>query len=181
MTFEVVIAGIPGVLTTRDARHVPEDALSFDVVVLGIAGAPYIGQVRFGDIPGGRGIHRGLTCATCGVAKYNLYCVGDGALQCAACSRTRSRRQNEKSCRAWKYFGGYEEDVLLRALAAGRARNVVPEDVLVAADSLMDGDRERWSELRKRADAALILATAGDVSAADVVEVDDEIGGDDDR
>ena len=170
MTVEVVVAQIPGSLTTRDLRGVEQDVLSIEVVVLATEGTPFIGRVQLGEIPGGPGAHRGLMCGRCRVAKYKLFVFEAGELACMGCGGLRSRRQNQRTSRTWLHLGGKEEDFVLRALRPGRRNNLVSERVERTASDLVAGDRARWGELRVRVGAALMVATAGDVALDDALE-----------
>jgi hypothetical protein len=172
MTSGVVVAENVGFFCTRDIRSLPQDISSVEVLVLAARGVPFIGRVSIGEIPGGRGIHRGLVCAACAVARYKLFASELGQLACSDCSRRSSRRHSEKSRHDWKHQGGAEEDFLLRALRPGRRSSDVPADVLAVAASLIVGDHARWSELRHRVDAAVVVAISDEVSVEDVLEAE---------
>ena len=169
MTSGVVVARIPGSLTTRDIRGVAQDVLKVDVVVLATEGPPFTGSVQVGEIPSGPGAHRGLVCGTCGTSKYKLFSSGGVTLACSTCSGRSSRRHQDRTCRSWNHLGGKEEDFVLRALRPGRRNNRVPERVERAAAELVVADRRRWAELRPLVDAALMFAIA-DVSLEDALE-----------
>lgn len=172
-----------GVVSTRDIRDVPADASSVVLVVLAHRGPPARAVIDLGEIPGGRGMHRGLKCPRCGTPKYKLYC-SERTLGCRACTRHRSRRQLESKSHAWRRLGSEFEDVVLRGLRPGRsASSFVPERVVEAARTLTAEDRERVDVLLRRAESALKVATTPTVSVPDVMEEygDDTILVDDDR
>ena len=167
MTFEVIAREF-GVLSTTDTKSVPTDAQDVSVVVLHAAGPPLLRLVQFGEIPGGNAIHRGLRCP-CGSAKYKLFYDGV-ELGCARCTRRRSRRQSERTRRSWVREGGDLEDRVLRALRPGRRSSDVPPALQDLAQRLVDDDEQRWSTLKRRAEDAIIAATAPPISIADVLE-----------
>lgn len=169
MTYEVVVAAQIGILTTADARKVPAEKKSFPVVVLRPDAPPFVGVVEFGDIPGGHAAHRGLKCPRCARPNYKLFYNGL-ELGCARCTRQRSRRQIERSCRSWNKYGGALEDLLLRALRPGRSTSSVPPAIGEAARRLTAEDEERCSALLDRAANAMTTATTSTVDITDVIE-----------
>lgn len=134
-----------GTLRVRDVRA-HEDArpgACVGVLVLGADGeAPYIGDVELTTKKSGHAEHVALVCPCCGRPKALLYVKG-GALACAACSRTRTRHQKERTLAAWRRAGGREEDRLLRL--ARRRAPVSKMRPLV--DELVEGDRDRIAVL----------------------------------
>lgn len=93
-----------------------------DVLVLSRAGeSASAGRLYLVDKRSGCGLHRRLACPACHQPRAVLYVDGNGGLGCARCTRHRTRRQLERTCRDYRHHGGREEDELHRLLASADA------------------------------------------------------------
>lgn len=174
MTSEACFAATEvGVVSTRDVRDLSSDEADVVVLVLRL-GAPALRErIVFGEIPGGRGVHRGLVCPTCKRPHYKLFASSSG-LGCRSCTRRRTRRQREHRRGAWRHLGGELEDFVLRGLRPGRRSTGVPDTIANAAQTLMAEDRERATVLLTRAANAVRVAVVAKVNAESILGQEEE-------
>lgn len=126
-----------------------------DVLVLASADMPSsTGRVHFVDKRSGRGVHRRLACPRCHQPRSVLFADGAGGLGCARCTRHRTRRQLERTCRDYRHNGGQAEDLFFRMLTR---RGVTPNDIAAVAMNIVEGDRCRWRGLQHEIRLALSL------------------------
>lgn len=172
MTIEVLARDL-GVATTTDIQDVLVDARDVLLLVLRSGGSPIRERIELGCISAGRGVHRGLICPVCGVAKYKLF-AAVSSLSCGTCLQRRSRRQLEHRSRSWQHLGGALEDVVLRGLRAGGCSRTIPDQICAAADRLVVDDHERVALILQRVDAAAAGVGAGEVSVGDILQREDQ-------
>jgi len=129
-----------------------------DVLVLGQVGQrAFAGRLHFVDKPSGRGMHRQFACPACLEPRGVLFVDGNGGIGCRRCTSRRTRRQLERTCRAFRRGGGSQEDELLRVVT-GSARK--PERAQALACSMIEADRARWAALQPDIQMALDIGRA---------------------
>lgn len=153
MTFEVMGLEI-GILRVRDVRALDgvRPGVRVGVLVLGPPGEPlFVGDVALTTKRSGYGEHLALVCPACMRPKGILY-VRSASLSCATCSRTRTRRQRERTLASWRR-GGREEDRLLRMVERGAP--LAPMRVLV--HEIVEGDLDRFDVILERYHDIVVL------------------------
>ena len=164
MVFEVIPT--PGLVRATDVRvaldGTAKSATAIDLLVLAAdGGLPYIGPLEIVWVRGGYGRHLALRCPPCGQARKLLHADGRGGIACSPCSRIRTRRQRDRTRRAWRHLGERELDHLLRLLRPRSAPSARREERAVElVEELLAGDADRLGAVMDITNAALAVAAS---------------------
>jgi hypothetical protein len=124
-------------------------------------GGPSVARLVLMAMGGARGGRCGFACPQCERPRALLVVDGEGGLACRPCTRERTRRQSERTCREWLRLGGELTDRLVRALLKPRrSTHAVLERARELAGELVAGDEDRLAAIMPLVAAASELADA---------------------